>query len=346
MGHTLRIAMSRLPTPNGILGPSYSLLPLESQLLLVTSVLGTSTSWVVYSLLNDAFTSGGGGGVVLVSFLNEVSYFCDGGKRHGLDIQSHLNKGDLIFVDGLSRLFLEASNSSRATPPRMPPSAGITPRGAIPTRTPISPRQQVPSTSSSNLPDPIRYVSIGAAGAKSLNVIKAAVQSLPTGGTRPRVIIEGLDVVMAAAGIDVAAIEDFLYELREVRIHTIPPTPLYYTVHHERPMLIKANEQITSTMAVISPSDSTLTHTSPSSTPLELSHANLLLSLSHTADAILSLRLLDTGVAKDISGVLRVTRGAGNLWRDGNAGVVEEKELLYHEADAGVRIFARGSGGH
>ncbi|KAF3912637.1 hypothetical protein ABW21_db0200378 [Orbilia brochopaga] len=321
--------MSRLPTLDSTLGSSFALLPLESQLLLVTSVLRTSPAWVVYNLLSDTFTSGRD--VVLVSFLNEYTYFRDGAKRHGLDLPNHLKKGDFIFIDGLSRLFLSDAGGhgshSILSPIRTsaPPS-----RGMISARTPISPYQQVPSIPAHGLAsstrDPIRYISLGAgagssiAAVKQLDVISAAVRTLPSTAARPRVIIEGLDVFMSAAGVEVTQIEDFIYELRE----------------------------ITSTMVVILPADAPLVHTSASSTPLEISHANLLTSLGHSADAIMSLRLLDTGVAKDISGVLRVTRGPGNLWREANAsaGLVEEKELLYHESDAGVKIFARGSGGH
>ena len=54
----------------------------------------------------------------------------------------------------------------------------------------------------------------------------------------------------------------------------------------------------------------------------------------------MSLRLLDTGTAKDVSGVLRVTRGPD----DGEAQEeVEEREVLYYVGgDGGVRIFGRG----
>src|SRR5437762_11831052 len=77
-------------------------------------------------------------------------------------------------------------------------------------------------------------------------------------------------------------------------------------------------------------------------TPLELNHATLVTSMAHTADAVVSLRMLDTGVACDVSGVMRVTRGAGG-WGAEGGGEVEEREMLYFEGDGGgVRIFARG----
>lgn len=63
-----------------------------------------------------------------------------------------------------------------------------------------------------------------------------------------------------------------------------------------------------------------------------------MLSLAHEAEAVLSLRLLDTGTAKDVSGVVRISRGGGALDR-----VVEEHEYLYHVGgDGGVKIFERG----
>ncbi|KAK6502255.1 hypothetical protein TWF506_002838 [Arthrobotrys conoides] len=307
--------MSKLPTPTEILGQSFQFLPQESQLLLITSVLGTSPSWLTYSLLHHSLTNGEN--VVFVSFINEFAYFREGGKRHGLDLPSHLKKGTLTFIDGFSKLFLP-SVASQAQPitSALPPSRV----GVIPSRGPIAPRQIPPPQSAATSTDPIKYISLGPSlspsALKQLDVIKSTLQRLGSNGVRPKLVIEGLEVLLAAAGIDVRVIEDMVYDLRE----------------------------ISSTTTILLPSDSVLLQTSPSSTPLELSHANLMISLGHTADAILSLRFLDTGVAKDISGVLKVTRGAGNLGETG--GVVEEKEMLYYESDTGVRIFARGSGGH
>jgi elongator complex protein 6 len=73
-------------------------------------------------------------------------------------------------------------------------------------------------------------------------------------------------------------------------------------------------------------------------TALERDHAALVLSAAHGADVVLSLRLLDTGTAKDVSGVVRITRGGADSDR-----AVEEREYLYHVlGDGGVRVFERG----
>jgi elongator complex protein 6 len=96
----------------------------------------------------------------------------------------------------------------------------------------------------------------------------------------------------------------------------------------------------------------TLTASSPlilrQSTPLEVNHAALTLSIAHQADLILALRLLDTGTAKDVSGVVRITEREG--WdrregREGNGEGLREggKELLYYVGqDGGARVFERG----
>lgn len=73
-------------------------------------------------------------------------------------------------------------------------------------------------------------------------------------------------------------------------------------------------------------------------TPLEINHAAFVTGLAHLARFTIGLRLLDTGAARDVSGVLRVTRGADEGEVD-----VEEREVLYFVGgDGGVRVFGRG----
>lgn len=75
-------------------------------------------------------------------------------------------------------------------------------------------------------------------------------------------------------------------------------------------------------------------------TPLEINHAAFVTWLAHQARVTMGLRLLDTGAARDVSGVLRVTRGP-----DEGGEEVEEKEVLYFVGgDGGVRVFGRGEG--
>jgi elongator complex protein 6 len=79
-------------------------------------------------------------------------------------------------------------------------------------------------------------------------------------------------------------------------------------------------------------------------TPLEVDHAAFLLSTAHHADFVLSLRLLDSGTARDVSGVIRITAGDEEA-EDSDAArrKLEERELLYFVGgDGGVKVFERG----
>jgi elongator complex protein 6 len=66
--------------------------------------------------------------------------------------------------------------------------------------------------------------------------------------------------------------------------------------------------------------------------------------MAHQADFIMSLRLLDTGTARDVSGVVRVTIGDSAAQDDQDIRRrIEEKELLYFVGgDGGVKVFERG----
>lgn len=63
------------------------------------------------------------------------------------------------------------------------------------------------------------------------------------------------------------------------------------------------------------------------------------MALAHLARCIIGIRALDTGAAKDVSGVIRAGRGGG----EGTEGI-EQKEMLYFLMnDGGVRVFERGA---
>lgn len=78
---------------------------------------------------------------------------------------------------------------------------------------------------------------------------------------------------------------------------------------------------------------------------MEVDHAAFVMSIAHEADVIWGVRELDTGSARDVSGVLRITRGPAIERNERVPGEdFEEKELLYFVAgDGGVRVFEKGS---
>ena len=79
-------------------------------------------------------------------------------------------------------------------------------------------------------------------------------------------------------------------------------------------------------------------------TPLETDHAAFLISIAHQADFTIALRLLDSGTARDVSGVLRITIGDHTVEENPDTQTkLEEKELLYFvSGDGGIKVFERG----
>ncbi|KKF96965.1 hypothetical protein CFO_g696 [Ceratocystis platani] len=101
--------------------------------------------------------------------------------------------------------------------------------------------------------------------------------------------------------------------------------------------LLSLRENVYSTILTVA-ADSALI--AEQNTALERNHAGLALDLAHQADTVISLRMLDTGVARDVSGVMRITRGGQDHHDERNT---EEHEYLYYvSGDGGVRVFERG----
>lgn len=74
---------------------------------------------------------------------------------------------------------------------------------------------------------------------------------------------------------------------------------------------------------------------------METEHAAFAIGLAHRAWAVMQLRTLETGAARDVSGVLRISRGG--YWSTETEVSLEERELLYYiQRDGGVRVFGRG----
>ncbi|KAL8796825.1 MAG: hypothetical protein Q9195_000908 [Heterodermia aff. obscurata] len=136
-----------------------------------------------------------------------------------------------------------------------------------------------------------------------------ATRKLKNEGSKVLVILDGIDLLLAATKTSVGEIVDCVGELREhaaIVLTLSADAPLLHTRH----------------------------------TPLEVNHASLVMNLAHQARLVLGVRDLDTGVARDVSGVVRIGRGGGSEGAEG----LEEKELLYFVAgDGGVRVFGRGA---
>lgn len=81
-------------------------------------------------------------------------------------------------------------------------------------------------------------------------------------------------------------------------------------------------------------------------TPLEKEHAAFAVGLAHRAQMVVQLRNLETGAARDVSGVLRASKGGA--WSESDSSTDteskwEEKEVLYFiQRDGSVNVFGRG----
>ncbi|KAI8295433.1 Elongator complex protein 6 [Colletotrichum sp. SAR 10_98] len=253
----------------------YLALPPECAQILLTSVLGASTNWLVlrylYSYLRRPTEDAPADDtrMILVSFMRDFAFWKEGAGRLGLDLETLGRSGKFVFVDGLSGLF------SNAAPPAT--KGRRTLRGA-------------------KIPDVQRE-------------LEAAVADVSGGGSKVVLVVDQPDFLLAATGEEVGglAVKNMLLDLQE-KVHAS-----IVTVAADEPLI---GEQVTT---------------------LEKEHASFVLGLAHAAEMVVGLRLLDTGTARDVSGVLRVTAGG-----DGER-TVEEAELLYFVGgDGSVKVFGRG----
>ncbi|MCJ1359994.1 MAG: hypothetical protein MMC33_009997 [Icmadophila ericetorum] len=260
---------------------------MSSSLILLTSILGASTNWLVIQFLHEAlfistatsFEYNGPTGsprqkkkVALVSFLRDWDFWAEGMRKMGANLTQFVGKGEFAFVDGLSGLFGAVGTASKDTNCTV-----------------------------------LRDAKIQSIERSLLAVVKSITKS-PPGSEDVVLIVDGLDFFLAATDTNTESVLDMIRELRE-NVHTL---------------LISAS------------ADAPLIQST--TTPLEVNHTALVTSLAYQSKFVICLRLLDTGIAKDISGVMRITKGPES---DDD---LEEKEVLYFVAgDGGVKVFPRGA---
>ncbi|KAI1501679.1 hypothetical protein F5X99DRAFT_382160 [Biscogniauxia marginata] len=158
-----------------------------------------------------------------------------------------------------------------------------------------------------------RLLSSATAHALRKELEDAIIQIQAVGPERQTVlVVDQLDLLLAASGDDFSCntLQETLLDLRE-KVHSAIIT-------------LSADEPLIASQA----------------TSLEKEHAAFALSLAHDAHLVISLRKLDTGTARDVSGVLRATSGGQSY---DNSRSVDEGELLYFVGgDGAVRVFERG----
>ncbi|KAG8415494.1 hypothetical protein J3458_009335 [Metarhizium acridum] len=141
--------------------------------------------------------------------------------------------------------------------------------------------------------------------------VEKAITEISKEGRKIVLVVDGMDAWLAMGGVGALGAVNVLNSWRE-RVHA--------------------------TVVAIS-ADDPLLHVQ--NTTLEKDHAAFALSLAHEARIVMALRLLDTGTARDVSGVVRVT-GGGKTDED-EAGKGEGEFLYFVAGDGGVKVFERGA---
>lgn len=77
-------------------------------------------------------------------------------------------------------------------------------------------------------------------------------------------------------------------------------------------------------------------------TSLEQNHQLITTMVAHQSNTIVQLRGLDTGTARDISGILRVSSGGQHDETTSHEDIFDREYLYYVKRDATVRVWSRG----
>ncbi|KAF2176191.1 hypothetical protein K469DRAFT_700306 [Zopfia rhizophila CBS 207.26] len=335
---------SRIPP---LLHP-YIKLPKHDSITLTTSVLGASANWLLVRFICEALSAAPGRGVqngtqdglventetegegedlavVLVSWMREWEFWRgEARKGCGLDLVRLAKEGRFVFVDGLSKLYLpEMSGSSTHTPTTVPlPAQTILPVrtpgriGPIPNRAQPSPQPQTEKAK-----DPGRFYLTSPDLKLLKDTIRTAISSLSSRKTL--LILDSPDALLSTAA---------------------SPTLTSFTLSST----LLALHDISSHILIHLSADTPLLSPSSPPLPLELDSQAFLVKVAHITERVLSCRVLDTGVARDVSGVLRCTVRDGGYFEGEGGGELEGKEMLYLvKGDGSVKVFERGAGeGH
>ncbi|KAF7587582.1 hypothetical protein BBP40_007023 [Aspergillus hancockii] len=335
---------SQPPLPP-LLAPYVSSWP-QSSLTVLSSVLGATGNWLVLRFLYAALSAPSNSNT---EFGRNGS---DGVKNRkvvlGLDLARLTDKGQFAFVDGLSELFYAPTTTTSTAQPSFPnttPARTVLPvrsqPGSAPSRNPQPQPQPIPrpgndsTNSASKEVGPVKRLHLSGNGTAALDALERDIATVtrqlktPTPGEteEPEVllIVDQPDLLLAATG---------------------PSKGIGATEMGEWVMGLQQNVRATIlTLAA----DSPLIHNVSVSahqlaTPLETEQAAFAIGSAHRAQMVMQLRNLETGAARDVSGVLRVSKGGA--WGQSDVGIEgnwEEREVLYFvQRDGGVSVFGRG----
>lgn len=159
--------------------------------------------------------------------------------------------------------------------------------------------------------------SLSAAIDHALQTLKSAPAARIGHPQSPLVVIDGLDFMLASQpDLDAMRLQQFLPRTLS------SASSLVISCNADVPLLHNRDE---------------------TATPLEREHAALITIMAHQAHFVLQLRGLDTGAARDVTGVLRISPGGTYEDDQGQDSAPAEGEWLYQcKGDGSVRVWSRG----
>ncbi|KAK4865425.1 hypothetical protein LT330_009536 [Penicillium expansum] len=327
----------------------------DSSLTLVSSILGATSNWLVLRFLHAALSSPSPNAafgsdelhngikkkVVLVSFMRSYEFWRTEAKRLGLDLARLADKQQFAFIDGLSELFY--APQATATPSISPAGLGSSPRTTLPMR---SPPGAVPGRS----PHPAGPIAAGARGNVTSKQAEPGIAKKLHFSGRGLASLDALEKdILSVIEQQKSSMEDgdeLLLIIDQPDLLLAATGPTMGIGATEMSEWITALQQHAHATVLTLATDAPLIHNASTSggelaTPLETEHAALVIGLAHRARSVMQLRTLDTGAAKDVSGVLRISRGGG--LNTSEEETLEEREALYFiQRDGGVTVFGRG----
>ncbi|KAI4850675.1 hypothetical protein E4T44_02606 [Aureobasidium sp. EXF-8845] len=346
----------------------YLRLPTPGSQLLLTGVLDSTPQWLVTRLLRSAFVSSSETEaseekqddiVVLVSWLRDYEFWKQEGRRGGgVDLARLAQQDRFVFVDGLTQLFPIATSRTttaasstlqtahRSLPVRNTPASPLPSRGGpLPARGPVPSRgPPVPIPSQPQPQQPVQQQ-------PQQQQSQAQQQQPPSNITH---------LTSASPTSTHQTLTKTLTSLRTAhptsKIHLVLDAPTLLLATAPTPsasalssLLLSLRSLVTTSTLILQADTPFLSAALPDSappTPLEAAHAAFVVQQAHVSKWVMSLRPLDTGKARDVSGVVRVSRGGA--WDDDIEEEEEEAEkkeleaLYFVQNDGGVRVFERG----
>lgn len=359
---------SRIPP---LLQPHVNL-PEDDSILLVTSTLGASANWLIVRFLCEAFgrdsatksVQDGGAtesekedvGVVLVSFMRDWDFWrSEARKGGGLDLERLKKGGKLAFVDGLTNMLITAPGEKGLQRAEAAPRTPVVPSqvpGRVPGRTP----NILPARGPPGRPNP----TTSSASTMAPETTRVAPASIPV-EPQPQTVSSDFFIKTPEIQKVQQKVESAIRHLKSVnsqrRTLLVLDTPSFLLASNPDitasmlSTVILQLHALTSHVIVHLPADDALITLSTPAQPLEVHGHNFLVKTAHMSSRILSCRVLDTGFAKDVSGVLRITQNSTGIRLPltehvANAEESRGTELLYLcKGDGSVKMFERGAGG-